>query len=343
MAIADMLNVLSQAGSLAPANARETRMGRPALHPDAMGLLEMIKAAGRPPFETLSPAEARQAYSMMRTVLQPPPDEVAEVRDLSIPGPGGPLALRLYRGADTSEAAALPALLFLHGGGWVLGDLDSHDGICRRLANLAACRVVAVDYRLAPEHRFPAAIDDAAAALAWVAANATALGIDPARLAVGGDSAGGNLAAVLAIMGRDGTAPASACQLLLYPVVDLAMDSGSYARITEGVPLTAAAMRWFADHYAPDPTQRLNWRASPLRAERLAGTPPAFVLTVGHDPLADEGRAYAEQLEAEGVRVAALHLTDQIHGILTMGRVIAAADPALHYAAAALRDAWRLA
>ena len=343
MAIADMLNVLSQAGSLAPANARETRMGRPALHPDAMGLLEMIKAAGRPPFETLSPAEARRAYSMMRAVLQPPPDEVAEVRDLSIPGPGGPLTLRLYRGAGASEAAALPALLFLHGGGWVLGDLDSHDGICRRLANLAACRVVAVDYRLAPEHRFPAAIDDAAAALTWVAANAPALGIDPARLAVGGDSAGGNLAAVLAIMGRDGTAPASACQLLLYPVVDLAMDSGSYARITEGVPLTAATMRWFADHYAPDPTQRLNWRASPLRAERLAGTPPAFVLTVGHDPLADEGRAYAEQLEAEGVRVAALHLTDQIHGILTMGRVIAAADPALHYAAAALRDAWRLA
>ena len=341
MAIADVLNVLSRTGTLAPANAKETRMGKPAMHPDALGLLVMIKAAGRPPFETLSSAEARQAYSMMRAVLQSPPDEVAEVRDLSIPGPAGPIALRLYRGVGTSEAVALPALLFLHGGGWVLGDLDSHDGICRRLANLAACRVVAVDYRLAPEHRFPAAIDDAAAALAWMAANATALGIDPARLAVGGDSAGGNLAAVLAIMGRDGTVPASACQLLLYPVADLTMDSGSYARITEGVPLTAMTMRWFADHYAPDPAQRLDWRTSPLRAERLAGTPPAFVLTVGHDPLADEGRAYAGRLEAEGVRVAALHLTDQIHGFLTMGRVIAAADPVLHYAAATLRDAWR--
>ena len=151
---------------------------------------------------------------MMRGVLQPPPDEVAEVRDLSIPGPGGRLALRLYRGAGTSETDALPALLFLHGGGWVLGDLDSHDGMCRRLANLAACRVVAVDYRLAPEHRFPAAIDDASAALAWMAANAPALGIDPARLAVGGDSAGGNLAAVLAIRagtGRRRQRPANYC------------------------------------------------------------------------------------------------------------------------------------
>ncbi len=320
----------------------ERQVGKPALHPDAEKLLELIQAAGRPPFETLAPAEGRQAYSAARTVLQPPPDEVAETRDLSIAGPGGPLMLRLYRGAGTSDTGVLPALLYLHGGGWVLGDLDSHDGICRRLANLAACRVIAVDYRLAPEHRFPAALDDAAAALAWVAGNAAALGIDPARLAVGGDSAGGNLAAALAIMGRDGTAPASACQLLLYPAVDLTMASGSYARIAEGVPLTAASMRYFIDHYAPEPAQRLDWRASPLRAERLVGTPPAFVLTVAHDPLADEGRAYAERLEAEGVRVAALHLADQIHGMLTMGRVIAAGDPVLHYAAAVLRDAWRL-
>jgi acetyl esterase len=207
---------------------------------------------------------------------------------------------------------------------------------------LAACRVIAVDYRLAPEHRFPAAVDDAAAALAWVAGNAAALGVDPARIAVGGDSAGGNLAAVLAIMGRDGAAPAVMFQLLLYPAVDLSMTSGSYARVTEGVPLTAATMRYFANHYAPDANQRLDWRASPLRAERLAGTAAALVLTVAHDPLADEGRAYADRLEAEGVRVTALHLADQIHGMLTMGRVIAAGDQVLQYAAATLRDAWRL-
>ncbi len=318
-------------------------MGTPALHPDAERLLELIRAAGRPPFEQLTPAEAREAYAATRDVLGLPPEEVAEVRDLSIPGPGGPLPLRLYRGAGTSDAAALPALVFLHGGGWVIGDLDSHDGVCRRLANLAACRVVAVDYRLAPEHRFPAAVDDAAAALAWVAENAASLGIDPGRLAVGGDSAGGNLAAVLALMGRDGTAPATACQLLIYPTVDFAMDTPSYARVTEGVPLTAATVRWFADHYIPDHAQRRDWRASPLRAERLAGTPPALVLTVAHDPLADEGRAYAERLEAEGVRVTSLHLSDQIHGIVTMGRVIAAADQVLRCAADTLRDAWRVA
>ncbi len=314
----------------------------PALHPDAAQLLDLMRLAGRPAFETMSPNEARTAYTASRAVLQPEPDAVAEVRDLTIPGPAGPLPLRLYRGRATSGAERLPTLLYLHGGGWVVGDLDSHDGVCRRLANLAACRVVAVDYRLAPEHRFPAAIDDAAAALAWVAGNAAELGIDPARIAVGGDSAGGNLAAVLAIMGRDGLAPASVFQMLLYPAVDLTMASGSYARVTEGLPLTAASMGYFIDHYAPEAGQRLDWRASPMRAERLAGTPPAMVLTVAHDPLADEGRAYADRLEAEGVRVAALHLSDQIHGMMTMGRVIAPADPVLHYAAGMLLDAWRL-
>ena len=318
-------------------------MDTPALHPDAAKLLDLLRAAGRPPLETLSPAAAREAYAASRAVLQPPPENVANVQNLSIPGPAGPLPLRLYRGAGTADTDVLPALLFLHGGGWVIGDLDSHDGVCRRLANLAACRVIAVHYRLAPEHRFPAAVEDAAAALSWAAENAAALGIDPARIAVGGDSAGGNLAAVLALMGRDGTAPRLSFQLLLYPAVDFAMTTGSYARVTEGVPLTAATMRWFIDHYAPGAEQRLDWRASPLRAESLAGTPPALVLTVGHDPLADEGRAYAGRLEGEGVRVAALHLSDQIHGMLTMGRVIAAADPVLQYAAAALRDAWRVA
>ena len=314
-----------------------------ALHPDAERVLKMVRASGRLAFEAMTPVEAREVYTAGRFVLQPPPDDVADMRDLSIPGPAGPLPLRLYRGTGTADADVLPGLLYLHGGGWVVGNLESHDGVCRRLANLAGCRVVAVDYRLAPEHRFPAAVEDSAAALAWMAAQAAELRIDPARIAVGGDSAGGNLAAVLALMGRDGTAPATAFQLLLYPVVDLMMDSGSYERITAGLPLTAGTMRYFVDHYAPEAPQRLDWRASPLRAASLAGTPPAFVLTVGHDPLADEGRAYAERLEAAGVRVAALHLSDHMHGLLTMGRVVGAAEAVLHYAAAALRDAWRVA
>jgi acetyl esterase len=312
----------------------------PAYHPDVASFLAMLQSAGRPPFQSLSPAEARAAYAAGRPLLQPPPEEVAAVRDLAIPGPGGPLPLRLYRGAGCDAATPQPALLFLHGGGWVIGDLESHDGLCRRLANAARCHVVAVDYRLAPEHRFPAAVEDAAAALRWLAAEAPALGIDRARMAVGGDSAGGNLAAVLALMGRDGTLPSTGFQLLLYPVLDLSMATPSYARVTEGVPLTAATMRYFADHYLPPPADREDWRASPARAASLAGTPPAFVLTAGHDPLADEGRDYARRLEAEGVRVAALHLSDQLHGVLTMGRIVAFGEPVLQLAAAALRDAW---
>ena len=315
--------------------------GHRALHPDAGRLLAMIRESGRPALEALAPAEARQAYAASRTILQPPPEDVADVRDMAIPSAGGSLPLRLYRGAGTMALAPAPCLVFLHGGGWVLGDLDSHDGACRQLANRAGCQVVAVDYRLAPEHPFPAAVDDAHAALAWVARHAAELGVDPLRIAVGGDSAGGNLAAVLALMGRDGAAPPTTFQALLYPVVDLRMQTASYARVTEGVPLTAGTMRYFADHYVPDAAQRSDWRASPLLAASLAGTPPALVLTVGHDPLADEGRAYAARLEAEGVRVTALHLSDQIHGMITMGQVIAASGMALDIAAAALRDAWR--
>lgn len=311
----------------------------PPAHPDAQALLDLIRAAGRPAFETLVPAEARRVYAAGRTVLQPDPVDVAETRALM----AGTVPLRLYRGAGTVAAEVLPCLLYLHGGGWVFGDLDTHDGVCRRLANDARCCVISVDYRLAPEHPFPAAIEDAAAALAWVARNAAELGIDAAQIAVGGDSAGGNLAAVLALMGRDGSVPRSVFQALLYPVTDLTMTSGSYARITEGVPLTATTMRWFIDHYAPDPASRLDWRASPLRAASLAGLPPALVLTCGLDPLCDEARDYADRLAADGVRVTTLHLGDHIHGMLTMGRLIGMADGVTSFIAAALSDAWRSA
>jgi acetyl esterase len=314
-----------------------------AVHPDAQALLTLVRESGRPPYEALSPTEARRAYAAGRVLLQPPPVEVAELHDLTVAGEAVDVPLRLYRGMGTSATEILPCLLYLHGGGWVIGDLESHDGVCRRLANDARCCVIAVDYRLAPEHPFPAAIDDCVAALAWAAGNAGALRIDPAQIAVGGDSAGGNLAAVLALMGRDGTAPRSVFQALLYPVVDLTMSSESYERITEGMPVTARTMRYFVGHYTPDAAQRTNWRASPLRAASLQGAPPALVLTCGHDPLCDEARQYAQRLERDGVRVAALHLSDQIHGILTMGKVIGATDGTLTFIAAALRDAWRSA
>lgn len=284
----------------------------PPMHPDVVALVGAIRASGRPPFEALAPEEARAAYTAGRAALQPPPPEVAELRDLTAPGEAGPIRFRLYRGAGTAADAVLPCLLYLHGGGWILGDLASHDGICRRLASAMQACVIAVDYRRAPEHPYPAALRDAAATLAYVADEAGRLRIDPRRLAIGGDSAGANLAAVLALMGRDGDLPRSVFQALLYPVVDLTMRGQSYTRVTEGVPVTAATMRYFIDHYTPDPQDRADWHASPIRAPSLAGAPSALVLTCAHDPLCDEGRDYARRLDRDGVPVTALHLGDQI-------------------------------
>lgn len=313
------------------------------VHPDVQAVLAAGRAAGAKPFEAMEPAEARIAYGARRQLLQLPPATIAEMRDVTIDGPGGALALRLYRGAGTPEGRPLPCLLYLHGGGWVLGNLDSHDGICCTLANEAACWVVAVEYRLAPEHPFPAAVEDSEAALRWIAANAPALGIDADRIAVGGDSAGGNLAAVLALMSRDGTLPRTMYQVLLYPAVDLAITAESYGETTDGMTITPATMRYFLDHYLPNGTDRADWRASPLRAETLAGVAPALVLTCGHDPLLQEGRLYAERLSAEGVPLTTIHLSDQTHGMLTMSKVVQAVAPTLAFVGAALRDAWRVA
>lgn len=296
------------------------------MDPDAQRLLQLAAEAGYPPFEALSPAQARKAYAASWSIMQTPGGEVASVVDTEIAGPGGTLRLRVYRGQGTDARQSLPCLLFLHGGGWVIGGLDSHDRLCRRLANGAGICVVAVDYRLAPEHPFPAALDDAAAAFGWVAAQAEALCIDPARIAVGGDSAGGNLAAVLALMARDGRVPHLAYQVLLYPALDLTASSDSYRRVTEGVPLTAATMHNFIGHYTPRAEDRRDWRASPLRAASLAGVAPALLLTVAHDPLCDEGRAYAQRLGEEGVRVTAVHCNDQMHGVLSQGRLVSAGD-----------------
>ncbi len=296
-----------------------------AFDPQVANLLEIGRKAGNPPFQALTPEQARLAYAAAKEALQPAEQPVADVRDVSVPLSWGSLNLRIYRGIGTPANAALPCLLFLHGGGWVIGNLESHDRLCRHLANVGKLCVVAVDYRLAPEHRFPAALDDSADALRWVSAHAAELNIDPARLAVGGDSAGGNLAAVLALMSRDGNLPALKAQVLLYPVTDLTASSDSYARMTSGVPLTADTMHYFIGHYTPDEKERKDWRASPLWASSLEGSAPAFVLTVANDPLCDEGRAYAARLEKEGVRVSAIHLSDHVHGMLMHGKWVDAA------------------
>jgi acetyl esterase len=309
------------------------------LDPDAQLVLEMIRVAGRPPFETLTPDEARVAYGNSRTVLQPPLENVASVRDITVPGPANDIKVRVYRGSGTMQADKLPVLVYYHGGGWLLGDLDSHDGVCRRFANAARCCVVSVDYRMAPEHKFPAAVDDCAAATRWTVAQADALGIDPARVAVGGDSAGGNLAAVMALLARDGALPPLTFQLLIYPSTDMMMTTVSSQTISEGVPLTSKTMRWFIDHYMRGSADERDWRASPLRAVDLSGTAQALVLTCACDPLCDEGIAYARRLEREGVRVTHLHFSDQIHGFMTMSRIIRAGDVAIDMMAAVLNKA----
>ncbi len=307
-----------------------------AIDPDTKAVLDMIRLAGRPPFETLTPDEARQAYAASRKILQSPPEDVAESRDTTVPGPLGSIGVRLYRPVGTAASDILPALIWYHGGGWLLGDLDSHDVPCRRFANAARCRVIAVDYRMAPEHVFPAAVNDCAAVTKYVFDNAASLGVDPSKVAVGGDSAGGNLAAVMALMSRDGTLPPIAFQLLIYPATDMTMTTVSSTTIGPGVPLTSATMKWFIDYYAKG--HETDWRASPIRAASVAGTAPAMVLTCTHDPLRDEGIDYAKRLEREGVRVVHLHYSDQSHGFIGMGRLIRAADQAIDMMARALKQ-----
>ncbi len=308
------------------------------LHPDAQAVCDLIVASGRPPFETLTPDEARAAYLSSRRLLQPDPPPVAEVQELTADGPAGPIPLRLYRGQGADKGRLQPAIVFFHGGGWVIGDLESHDQPCRALANATPAIVVAVGYRLAPEHKFPAAVDDAVAATRWVSQNAARLGIDPSRLAVAGDSAGGNLAAVVSLDARDRGGPSIAAQVLIYPATDMGIETPSHARHAKQLPLTGAAMHWFVDHYLRTPADEADWRASPLRAADFRRLPPALVITAGFDPLRDEGEAYAAALQRAGVRVEQVRFEGQIHGFVNMGKVIADAERAIGRAGSFLRE-----
>jgi acetyl esterase len=318
-------------------------MAEAKLHPQARLVCDLIVASGRPPIETQTPAEARAAYLASRKVLQPDADDVAEVRELAAPGPVGRIPLRLYRGKGCAGDALQPALLYFHGGGWVIGDLESHDQLCRAIANAIPSIVVAVDYRLAPEHKFPAAVEDALAATRWLAEHAPGIGIDSGRLAVGGDSAGGNLAAVVALAARDGSGPRIRAQVLIYPGTDMGLEHASHHRHAAQLPLTRAGMHWFVGHYLNGEEEKADWRASPLRAKSFAGLPPALVITAEFDPLCDEGEAYAEALKRAGVFVALERFPGQIHGFLSMGRIIEDAQRAVAVCAGALRETFAMA
>ncbi len=310
------------------------------LDADSQAFLDLIKKSGRPPIDSLPPMEAKEVFRRGRMVTQPDLPQVDRVKEYAAKGPHGDIPVRFYRGAGTADMGPLPCHIYYHGGGWVLGDLDSHDWVCRRIANGAQCAVLSVDYRMAPEHVFPVAYDDSLAAVEWAVANAGMLRIDTARLSVGGDSAGGNLAAAVAIGLRDAGKISLKAQILVYPAVDLSMSGDYYGRFTKDLILTDDTMRWFIDLYVPKALDRKDWRASPLLAKSLKGLPPTLVLLAGHDPLCAEGEVYAARLKSEGVSVTTKIYPGQIHGFLSNGKLLPKANEAIDHITAVMRASY---
>ncbi len=295
----------------------------------AQWFLKLLTRSGQPAPHTMSVVEAREDYDAFMSMLGGKPAPVSEIVDRTIPGPAGSLRVRIYRPAG-SVARLLPTIVYFHGGGWVIGSLEGYDLACRYFCARSGCAIVAVDYRLAPEHKFPAAVDDALASYRWVAGEAVALGLDPDRIVVAGDSAGGTLAAVVAQDVRHEPHP-PCLQWLIYPATDLAGDTASHRSCAEGFLLTKADMTWFRTHYLGDAAEIEDPRASPLRSPDLSGVAPALVFTAGFDPLRDEGQAYAERLRAAGVKTAHREFETLIHGFVGM-------RGALHAAARAMDD-----
>ena len=311
------------------------------LHPQVRALLDLIERSGLPPTHTLSPLDARALYRDRRGFTQPAPPAVSLVRELQAQGPHGSIPLRLYRPAGAPEAALLPVLVYFHGGGFVIGDLDTHDVLCRELANGAGCAVVAVDYRLAPEYPFPCAVDDCLAATYWVRKNAQELGLDATRLAVGGDSAGGNLAAVVSLLARDAGDLPIVFQLLIYPATDARCSAPSHQTNGQGYLLTTESMAYYLGHYFRTAQDKLSDRASPLLSQDLSRLPPALVLTAGYDPLRDEGLQYAQRLSEAGNGVTAVCFERQIHGFILMGKALEEANSAVAMCAVELKRAFQ--
>ena len=303
------------------------------LDPQLQAMRDQRERDGVPPLYTMSLADARAADLASIRESGGEPEPVHEVANLTIPGPGGELPLRVYRPAS---ARPLPALLYFFGGGWVLGTIDTADGVSRSLANSSGALVAVVGYRLAPEHPFPAAVDDCYAAVRWVAGHAEEIGADPARLVVGGDSAGGNLAAAVALRARAG-GPALAGQLLVYPNTDQLADDRSMRAADDPFLFNRRSVAWYRRHYLANPDDAADPLASPLRAESLAGLPPALVITAEYDPLRDQGEAYAHRLADAGVQVELSRYPGMAHGFFTMAGTVDASRAAIQQASSFVR------
>lgn len=315
---------------------RPTRLDNQTLDPEVQLVLRLMRLTGAPALEDLDPVEGRAVFRELAGSLAGPERALAKVEGRTIIGPDGEIPVRIY--TPRVPASSHPVIVYYHGGGWVIGDLESHDRPLRVLADDAAAIVVSVDYRLAPENRFPAAYDDAVCAAQWVFSHATSFGGDPTRVAVAGDSAGGNLAAAVAQALHHLDGPAPVLQWLLYPVTDLADESPSYETFADGFFLTRKAMRSFIAHYTGgDSAAAADPRASPLRAESVAGLAPALIQTAGFDPLRDEGRAYAERLLEAGVSVDYRNYPGQLHGFFGMSGAISGAAAATAEAVVVLR------
>jgi acetyl esterase/lipase len=307
------------------------------LAPDIQMMLALAKATGEISLvEGRTVEQARTESREGARVVTGPPRPMARVESVTIPGPGGELPARLYVALGTPRPPQ-PLLVYFHGGGWVVGDLDTHDGLCRFLAAHSGCRVLSVDYRRAPEHPFPAPLEDAVAAFTWAHENAVELGADPTRIAVGGDSAGGNLSTALCLQLRDGGVPLPAMQLLLYPVTDVVGGQQSRDTFAEGFFLTRDDMEWFESHYIPDGIDDDEPRASMMRAPDVSGLPPAYVATAGFDPLRDEGEIYAKRMREAGVQVVLQRHPGLIHGFANFTSICPSAHTAMLEVAGVLR------